>query len=585
MIPIKLNEEALSSSKLDIENQLISNSHISIDVTRRDLLHEVSSFDYLFDENVLTLRNANKGIYKFKLILIIFSDNSDNFDHIVEKYHNKYKNHEICLVTNNTNYTNWGSFISEIHYCSIMSASNLNNEISEAFFSQCVVYIDNYSNFKYYHFSKIALAILSKNIPELTVVKWPKPNRGKSLLFIFPDRMIPIQRAFQKRGFDLIRSLADENISLYVLLFGPINKDLLKIKKWLMLFAKKVFTSPLSKGNKTLYSKTILRAYDFLLGKDCVLSLSDRIKIFNTKSNRKSLVEALKYKNYDFILTTCVWTVPTVNYLSKKMNQSCRVIIDLHDIFYIISKIAISNPLDMLLNSNFQKRKEIQILNSVDACISISPSDKQTLIQDGVQNNVLNASGNFDDYKINYKANLPLKDSVIFGYIGTNNIPNKLAINYLKEILAREIINVHPGSKIRIAGSACKLDESLQLKALYPKNIELLGFVESLEKFYSSCNVICAPVFVRGGLNFKSVEALMSGCELLTTRLGSMCLASEKGVWVLDKNDLRETIIRSSEMTEHLNRRKELIKHYHKYYGNRVGYRELYQFLKGTYIG
>ena len=64
------------------------------------------------------------------------------------------------------------------------------------------------------------------------------------------------------------------------------------------------------------------------------------------------------------------------------------------------------------------------------------------------------------------------------------------------------------------------------------------GFVDDLSGFYNSVLVMISPIIVRGGLNFKSAEALISGRILLTTPLGSECLVGvDSGVVVL-RDDL-----------------------------------------------
>jgi polysaccharide biosynthesis protein PslH len=70
-------------------------------------------------------------------------------------------------------------------------------------------------------------------------------------------------------------------------------------------------------------------------------------------------------------------------------------------------------------------------------------------------------------------------------------------------------------TRFRIAGNVCG-----RLKNV-PRNVELLGNVESLHEFFKEIDLFVNPMVVGTGLKIKSVEALSYGVPFLSTDIGT----------------------------------------------------------------
>jgi glycosyltransferase involved in cell wall biosynthesis len=109
------------------------------------------------------------------------------------------------------------------------------------------------------------------------------------------------------------------------------------------------------------------------------------------------------------------------------------------------------------------------------------------------------------------------------GFVGEQSPPNRQAMErFLREVWPA--LHAAHGDSIRleIAGPVCQALKDP------PDGVDLLGFVDDLERFYTSCDILINPVFMGGGLKIKCVEALCHGRPLLTTPLGAEGL--EEGI-------------------------------------------------------
>ena len=92
------------------------------------------------------------------------------------------------------------------------------------------------------------------------------------------------------------------------------------------------------------------------------------------------------------------------------------------------------------------------------------------------------------------------------GFIGTySSLPNLAAAVFLAEQVFPMVIRDHPGARLKLAGANLPpADEARFRKMEY---VDLLGAVTDSDELYRECRVIALPVFVRGGVPLKIVEA------------------------------------------------------------------------------
>lgn len=107
-------------------------------------------------------------------------------------------------------------------------------------------------------------------------------------------------------------------------------------------------------------------------------------------------------------------------------------------------------------------------------------------------------------------------EKIVVGYLASAHRPNVVAIKQLfKNQFPENIL-------FKIGGSICSALSTDD----FPKNVELVGRVDSLDDFYSTCDIFVNPDMLESGLKIKCVEALSFGLPLVCTKASSQGLGT-----------------------------------------------------------
>lgn len=356
---------------------------------------------------------------------------------------------------------------------------------------------------------------------------------NSDVLFIFPERMLPLGRAYFQRAFNLLISMNRAGVNVDVLLLGPKNKDLQKIQSILSVFSPKVHAFPLSRAKLSFFKQGIREVEKWLAKKGWAVPpyrFGDREAVFDSPSHHILLQEVISSGQYKKLITTGAWSMSGLMKACSGM-ASVKIAVDTHDVFFVMDHPPGSPRFYPFYRKNWQKRLELSALRAADHIIAISPSDGEALATVDSRLPTVVDSGSFE-----YAAVLPEIEPVSrhsFGYIGTGNQANMQALSTLTYEWWPAILQSCPDAELFIAGKASTTDLAIELSKKFPNKVKLLGFVPDLSAFYSSVRVMLSPIEIQGGLNFKSVEALVSGRELIVSELGSRCLETSTGVWTI----------------------------------------------------
>ena len=123
----------------------------------------------------------------------------------------------------------------------------------------------------------------------------------------------------------------------------------------------------------------------------------------------------------------------------------------------------------------------------------------------------------------------------IIGFIGTYSYtPNLHAALFLAKQVLPQVRRVRPDAALKLAGAGMPQGEAAKLRSL--PGVELLGRVEDSGRFMDECAVLALPVFLRGGVPVKLVEAMARGKAIV---------ASPEVVAGLAIRDGREVLVRT----------------------------------------
>jgi len=110
------------------------------------------------------------------------------------------------------------------------------------------------------------------------------------------------------------------------------------------------------------------------------------------------------------------------------------------------------------------------------------------------------------------------EQKLVVGFVGSANSVNIRSLERFLELYKKSDLDKQ--LTLRIAGSICK---KVTVK---DPNIELLGFVESLDNFYKEVDLIINPLILGTGLKIKTIEALSYGKAIVSTAIGFEGIAS-----------------------------------------------------------
>lgn len=110
------------------------------------------------------------------------------------------------------------------------------------------------------------------------------------------------------------------------------------------------------------------------------------------------------------------------------------------------------------------------------------------------------------------------REAPVIGFIASyGHAPNVEALECIVREIAPTLRLTRPDACIRIAGR----NPPSALVQSAPANVEFIGFVDSLEAFYTGCDLIVAPLLSGGGVKIKVIEAMGFGKAVVTTSVGA----------------------------------------------------------------
>ena len=170
---------------------------------------------------------------------------------------------------------------------------------------------------------------------------------------------------------------------------------------------------------------------------------------------------------------------------------------------------------------NMTTRDERAVLESGSRCLAISQDDANEFRRlYGVQLPVVSFVPS--DYAELLKI-APCKRPSRVGFMGAPSYVNEEILRALSDPCFLEYLSSN-GIELLIAGGICRTADPAVLTALERGGAKILGRVSSTIDYYRQISVTVNPVGPSTGVKIKSVETLVAGCSLITTRWGADAL-------------------------------------------------------------
>jgi glycosyltransferase involved in cell wall biosynthesis len=136
---------------------------------------------------------------------------------------------------------------------------------------------------------------------------------------------------------------------------------------------------------------------------------------------------------------------------------------------------------------------------------------------------------------------------------GTDWHPNLVSLDWLLNCVVPHLLNLIPPDiyEFHFCG---KGTEKFQNSFKNSDNFYFHGYVSDIDEYFSKSEILCAPVIVGGGVNYKILEAMGAGLAVVTTPLAAEAIATDYSSIILaEKDPLRFALaIRSLLVTDSL---------------------------------
>jgi polysaccharide biosynthesis protein PslH len=354
----------------------------------------------------------------------------------------------------------------------------------------------------------------------------PLSGSRARVLSVFPGAVVPAQMGSHQRAFGVLAYLNRNGVPTDALITAPNELDKNKAIALLSQICPSVHTyrdKRRKAPRKLRIRKALERRYRALRGgRGAPPDLfEERLANKATYSGRKRLRQLLVAEDYEHVVINYAWMEPIRELVPASRRRKVQWLCDTHDVQFVRGATNNASEPRLAVSMEREKELELKVLRSFDRVIAISDADRAVLDAYLPPGAVVCATSGFD-----YARADPREVDVLaprFGFIGGSMDANVKALRCLLESWWPAIRAQWPSATLHLAGRVCTMPGVAQAALLSP-GVVLLGAVSSLRSYYRSIDVMLNPVVVRGGLNFKSVEAVMAGCLLVTTPLGAECL-------------------------------------------------------------
>lgn len=261
---------------------------------------------------------------------------------------------------------------------------------------------------------------------------------------------------------------------------------------------------------------------------------------------KRILIELLKKENYDIVQLEGLYLSPYVETIKKF--SGAKVIMRAHNVEYEILERYAEFEKSFFKRTWLKeqakrlKRYELERLRLYDAIIPITERDAEILKVEGVSTIVVPAGIEFVDSEPDF-SNV---DFPSLFYIGALDwFPNQQGLEWFFETVWEEVVKKAPGLKLYVAGRNLHMWSYLKFKK--PKNVDIVGEVESSKEFMKSKAIMIVPLLAGSGMRVKVLEAMSLGKVVISTSVGAEGIDYRTGENILiadSKEEFIEQILR-----------------------------------------
>jgi len=334
-----------------------------------------------------------------------------------------------------------------------------------------------------------------------------------NILLLTPDIPYPTASGAAIRNYGIIRGLVSAGHSLTLLTFVQDEVD--KTTNPLYQICDHVYTALLPTRTKSERIQNLITSrkadIEYRL-------LSDNFE--------RQLIELLQKHTYDVIqfsgieLGCYIHTIQQHNHTAKIIYDALNAEAELQRVIYTIDR---QNPkrLPIAIYSYIQaqriKQFERNLCREVDCVIAVSDEDKAFLTNyHGAPIYVMSNGIFVDDYTPKQLQSRYENQLVYTGKMDYR--PNVDAIEWFAGLILPKICDQKPNTHLTIVGR--NPHPRIQPYA-EQDHITITGWVDSVKPYLHSATIFIVPLRMGSGTRLKILEAMASGCAVVSTSIGS----------------------------------------------------------------
>ena len=252
-------------------------------------------------------------------------------------------------------------------------------------------------------------------------------------------------------------------------------------------------------------------------------------------SEMKSLIkDKMSQKKYDCVFCNILAMFGYCDYV-KSIDPDIRVVLYEQNCEATIYKRYFDQTNNLLKKAflKIETKKlnafEQRAVRKVDRLIVLSEADRKELGVAEDKCNIIPIGVNPVQYTKLYSSEIKSKLKMLFVGTMTWTPNNEGIIWFLKNVMP--LCNDSAKYELSIVGKNPS-DEVKKLSEEY-NNVNLLGYVESLDSLYDDCDVLIVPLFIGSGQRVKIIEAFARGYAIISTSIGAEGLKYQDGKTIL----------------------------------------------------
>lgn len=202
-----------------------------------------------------------------------------------------------------------------------------------------------------------------------------------------------------------------------------------------------------------------------------------------------------------------------------------------HEIQYVVNEQRLSknskntNKMEVM-HWGIEKNRELAMMNSYNAIITLSENDKKLLIKDGVSVPIY-ASFAKTQMRESERINYEILKNIDLVFVGPEtHIPNRHGLQWFLDNVWEKILKEHPNTILHIIGNWKQNTISNWTKRY--KNICFEGFVDDLIVAIQK-RIMIVPILEGSGIRMKILEAANNGIPFVSCTIGAEGLGFKDG--------------------------------------------------------